>query len=192
MNLNSTRHTRIRILEATATVFNQKGMKFTMDDLAKELTMSKKTIYSIFRDKEALLYAMVDYAFDNIKECEKQVFCDDSLDTVEKLRKMLGVLPDSYKEIDFRQLFSLRSKYPKIYEKIEERLESGWDSTIALLERGVKEGVLRPVNVVIFKATFEAAIEQFFGRDLLISHDISYSDALDELVSLLFDGIIKK
>ena len=109
MNLNSTRHTRIRILEATATVFNQKGMKFTMDDLAKELTMSKKTIYSIFRDKEALLYAMVDYAFDNIKECEQQVFCDDSLDTVEKLRKMLGVLPDSYKEIDFRQLFSLRS-----------------------------------------------------------------------------------
>ena len=35
-----------RILEATLRVFNRKGLKFTMDDIASELSMSKKTIYT--------------------------------------------------------------------------------------------------------------------------------------------------
>ena len=37
-----------RIMEATIDEFNEKGVKFTMDDLAKRLTMSKKTIYKVF------------------------------------------------------------------------------------------------------------------------------------------------
>ena len=48
-----------KILEATIKVFNRKGLKFTMDDIASELSMSKKTIYTVFRDKESLFYQMV-------------------------------------------------------------------------------------------------------------------------------------
>ena len=40
-----------RILEATMKVFNKKGLKFTMDDIAEELSMSKKTIYTVFDNK---------------------------------------------------------------------------------------------------------------------------------------------
>ena len=50
-----------KILEATMKVFNRKGLKFTMDDIAAELSMSKKTIYRVFRDKETMFYQMVDY-----------------------------------------------------------------------------------------------------------------------------------
>ena len=39
---------REAVLEAAIKAFNQKGLKFTMDDIAKELSMSKKTIYTIF------------------------------------------------------------------------------------------------------------------------------------------------
>lgn len=53
--------TRQTILEGTIRAFNRKGLKFTMDDVAKELSMSKKTIYTVFRDKESLFFAMVDY-----------------------------------------------------------------------------------------------------------------------------------
>ena len=54
------------ILDATLRVFDRKGLKFTMDDLAKELSISKKTIYTVYDDKEALFLAMVDYIFDSI------------------------------------------------------------------------------------------------------------------------------
>lgn len=180
---------KIKVLEATIQVFNKKGMKFTMDDIAKELSMSKKTIYTIFRDKEHILYQMVDFCFDKIKESEQEVLKNGDLSTTEKLRKLLGVLPESYVEVDFRQLFVLREKYPKIYEKIEERLESGWEGTFQLINQGIEEGSIRPFNIIIFKATFEAAIEQFFGRDILIANKIKYQDALKELVDIMVNGI---
>lgn len=190
--MNQKNESKIKILEATTKVFNNKGMKFTMDDIAKELSMSKKTIYTIFHDKEEILYEMVDYAFGKIKESEEEVINNSSLSTIDKLRMILGVLPESYKSVDFRQLFVLKDKYPDIYAKIESHLETGWENTISLMEQGVKEGVIRPFSIVIFKATFEAAIEQFFGRNILIANNIEYLDALNELVEIMVDGIVIK
>ena len=114
------------ILDATLRVFDQKGLKFTMDDLAKELSISKKTIYTVYDDKEALFLAMVDYIFDSIKESEQMILTDPSLSVVEKLHRILGVLPEGYQNIDLRKLYSLRDKYPKIYQKVELRLSTGW------------------------------------------------------------------
>ena len=79
-----------KILEATIKVFNQKGLKFTMDDIATELGMSKKTIYATFRDKESMFLGMVDYCFDRIKIQKQLVLEDETLSTVEKIRKVLG------------------------------------------------------------------------------------------------------
>lgn len=178
-----------KILEGTLEVFNQKGLKFTMDDLAGHLGISKKTIYMVFRDKEALFLAMVDYLFATIKEAEQNVVEDESGNTLEKIRKILGVLPEGYKDVDFRQLYMLKEKYPRIYEKVEEHLETGWETTIALLEQGVAEGVIRPVRIPILKMMLEASLEQFFQRDVLIRNRISYQEALDEVVNILVDGI---
>ncbi|NLZ81904.1 MAG: TetR/AcrR family transcriptional regulator, partial [Clostridiales bacterium] len=110
------------ILEATIQVFNEKGLKFTMDDIAALLGMSKKTIYTVFSNKEILFLTMVDYMFDSIKETEGKVLEDHTLTTVEKIRTILGVLPEGYKDINFQKLYLLKDKYPKIYSKVELRL----------------------------------------------------------------------
>lgn len=180
---------RVTILEGTIQAFNRKGLKFTMDDIAGQLGMSKKTIYTVFRDKETMFFAMVDYMFDSIKESERQVLRDESFTTVEKIRRVLGVLPEGYKDIDFRQLYLLRDKYPKIYKRVEERLESGWETIIGLMEQGMEEGVIKRVDIPIVKLMLEAAIEQFFQRDILIRNQISYARALDEVVEILVNGI---
>lgn len=180
---------RVTILEGTIQAFNRKGLKFTMDDIAGQLGMSKKTIYTVFRDKETMFFAMVDYMFDSIKESERQVLRDEGLTTVKKIRRVLGVLPEGYKDIDFRQLYLLRDKYPKIYKRVEERLESGWETIIGLMEQGMEEGVIKRVDIPIVKLMLEAAIEQFFQRDILIRNQISYAQALDEVVEILVNGI---
>ena len=184
--------TRENILDATIQVFNRKGLKFTMDDIASELSMSKKTIYTIFRDKESLFLEMVDYCFDHIKEAEQEVLEDVSLNTVDKIRKLLGVMPEGYRDIDFRQLYSLKDKYPKIYARVELRLETGWETSIDLIHKGIEEGALRQVDPLIVKTMMEATIEQFLQRDVLITNGISYNDALQQVVSVLVDGITNK
>ena len=192
IELNKVTELKTTILEGTLAVFNQKGIKFTMDDIAKTLNISKKTIYTVFDDKESLFTAMVDFLFDSIKESEEEVLRDDSLNTLEKIRKILGVMPEGYKNIDFRQLYLLRDKYPHIYAKVEERLESGWEHTIELLEKGMAEGVVRKVNIPIIKMMLEASLEQFFQRDILLRNDINYLEALDEVVGVIVDGIAVK
>ena len=211
------------ILEGTIKAFNEKGLKFTMDDVAKILGMSKKTIYTVFRDKESMFLAMVDYMFDSIKESEQQIVEDDALSTVEKIRRILGVIPESYRDVDFRQLYLLKDKYPVIYKQVEKRLETGWETTIQLLEQGMAEGVIRKVSIPIVKMMLEATVEQFFQRDMegkftlevspkstLVVSFIGYreqqipvnnqtsftikivedSEALDEVVSILVNGIV--
>ena len=177
------------IMEATIKVFNEKGLKFTMDDIAKECHISKKTLYLIFDDKDQLFFTMVDYIFDAIKESEDAVLSDESLSTIEKLRKIIGVMPEGYKDIDFRQLYILRDRYPSTYAQVEERLETGWETTIQLIEQGIKEGVIRPVPVPLIKMMIEASLEQFFQRDILIKNKISYNTALAAVVDIIVDGI---
>ena len=177
------------ILKGTLQVFNNKGLKFTMDDIAELLKISKKTLYKVFDDKEELFLAMVDYMFDTIKESEQAVVEDDSLSTVEKIHKILGVLPEGYKDVDLRQLYLLKDKYPKIYNQVELRLETGWEITIELIEQGIAEGCIQPIRIPILKMMLEATLEQFFQRDILIQNKISYQDALDEVVYILMEGI---
>lgn len=181
---------RIRILDGVIKAFNQKGLKFTMDDLASILSMSKKTIYKLYDDKEELFLAMVDYLFDSIKESEEKILNDESLSLEEKIRKILGVMPDGYGEIDFRQLYSLREKYPVIYGKVEERLETGWETTLALLEEGQKQGIVREGSLPILKMMMESSLEQFFQRDILVRNNLTYTEALNQVVDILLLGVM--
>lgn len=183
--------TKIQILEATIKVFHKKGIKFTMDDLAQTLGMSKKTIYTVFKDKNELFLSMVDYLFDAIKESENEIIQDEGLSTLDKIKAILCVLPDGYKDLDFGQLYILRDKYPEIYKKVEERLESGWDNTIMLLEKGKAEGIIRDIDIPIVKMMFEASLEQFFQRDILKRNKLSYQKGLNEVVEILISGISK-
>lgn len=181
---------KIKVLEAVIELFNQQGLKFTMDNIASHVGMSKKTIYVLFKDKEDLLYQMVDYFFSSIKESEQAVLDDSSLSTPDKVRALLGAMPDRYQSIDLNQLYILKDKYPAIYAHLQERLETDWEPTIKLLNQGMEEGCLRQFSIPIFKMMLEAAIEQFFQRDILSSNNISYIDGLNEVVSIMVDGIL--
>lgn len=181
---------RERILEGTIKVFQEKGPTFTMNDLSKELGMSKKTIYVAFRDKESLLYNLVDYFFDSIKRCEREIVSDNSLSSRDKFKNMLGVLPVKYKDVDLTGVAFMKDKYPRVAEHISERLESGWETTFAVLDDGIKDGTFRNVNHTVFKLTFESAIERFISTDELYRAHIKYSDALEELVNTMIGGIL--
>lgn len=179
-----------RIIEGALHIVEKQGVKFTMDELASELGMSKKTIYTVFRDKNELLIAMVDYVFDYIKESETLVMEDKHLSLLQKIRKILGVMPENYTDFDFTQFYVLRDKHPEVYERVRQRLESGWEMTNRLLEQGVEEGLIRSVDFRVFQLVFESAVERFIMGDELEREEIDYMQALEELVTIMVDGIV--
>ena len=76
---------------------------------------------------------------------------------------------------------------------LEKGMEKGMQKGLAQgMEKGMEEGVVRPIKIPIFKMMMEAALEQFFQRDILVRNKISYADGLLEVVDILIDGIIAK
>ena len=183
---------RNKIIEGGIEVFRQKGPKFTMDDLAKEIGMSKKTIYVVFRDKSALLIQMVDYMFDEIKQNEEAVLQNENLSTEQKLKAVLGVMPGRFQDMDFTQIYSQKEKFPHAYARMDERLESGWETTLMLINKGVEEGSFRKLDLTVFQIIYNAAIERFLNGSELSNNHIEYMDALNQLVDVMIGGIVKR
>ena len=100
------------------------------------------------------------------------------------------MLPDAYVGVDFTQLYVLKGKYPKAYSRLNERLENGWEQTLELMDEGVKQGLIKDVNRVVFQLAHEATLERFLMGDELSRNKITYEDALRELVNILTEGII--
>lgn len=180
-----------QVLEASLTVFGEKGIRFTMDDVAKQARMSKKTLYVLFADKEALLSEVVDYCFASIKQAEDAVVRDTSLTTLEKIQKILGVMPTNLQRMDFRNLYLAKIRYPKLYEKVARHLESDWEPTLDLIRKGQEEGVIRSFSIPVFRTILSSGIETFLTTDVLNEAQLSYMDGLSELTRIMVQGILK-
>ncbi len=178
-----------KILIAAIEEFGKKGLKFTMDDIARNLSISKKTMYHVFDNKEAMLLALADYCFADIKKSERAIVEDPNLDVVDKIEQILVVLPEKYQNIGLSNLYQLSEKYPNIYSRVSAYLSTDWDATNALIEQGVAEGKIRPIALPVLQAMVESTIQKFFADSILVEHGISYEEALHEMIQIIIHGI---
>ena len=192
MKTDTSNELRIRILDEAAKQFDKKGIKFTMDDLAHALGMSKKTIYTVFEDKRSIMTETIDRFFDEALIEEDLILNDDTLTIPEQLKQIIGRVPDRYTQNDLTQLYVLREKYPSVYRHWKFCRENYWEGVALLLEKGINEGAIRPISLPILKTMFQATVEQFFQKDVLVKNHISYRDALSEVADILVNGIISK
>ena len=189
MKMRAAAESRLRIIKGGLSIFKEKGAHFTMDDLAKEISMSKKTMYMVFADKEEVLLAMVDFVFDEIEKEEEKALKEEGLSTVERFRRVLGAMPPAYTGFDFSGVFGNASRYPAVIKRMNERLENGWELTFSVLKKGIEEGIFRPVDFTVFKLIYSAALERFLNSEELKKNRINYMDAFSALVDLLIDGL---
>lgn len=178
-----------KILEAAIEEFGNKGLKFTMDDIARKLAISKKTVYAVFENKETMLLELADYCFADIKKSERAILEDPDMDVLTKIEKIMIVLPERYQNIGLQNLYQLSDKYPRIYQRVGTYLSTDWDATISLLEQGIAEGRIRPIRIPVLKAMVESTIQEFFADSVLVENDISYEEALKEMIQIIISGI---
>ncbi|MBR2524310.1 MAG: TetR/AcrR family transcriptional regulator [Clostridiales bacterium] len=181
---------RLRILLSTIQVFNTHGMRFTMDDIASYMKISKKTIYTVYKSKDDMMLDMVDYLFDSIAVSKKKILDNPDMPLKEKIKAYLIGMPDSFQSIKFTELFLLRDKYPHIYAKVRDRLDSDWEPAFELLRKGQKDGIIKKdANLPLFKVMMENSISAFFESDILKKLGLSYREGLETVADILLDGI---
>lgn len=177
---------REMLLEATLGLVSRDGLRFTMDDLASELKISKKTVYKFFDSKEALLMAVAEDCFMKIKAKEKEVLEDPSLSLLDRIERLIIAFPSEFQQFNWYAMEEVAEKYPNVYSYVRNRIENDWEPTLQLLEEGKRTGVLREFDVRIFKAIVEGSIEHFLTSNSL---GINYTEALKEMMNILMAGI---
>lgn len=163
-----------------------------MDDLARSLGMSKKTIYTVFRNKRSIMTNTIDRFFDAALAEEQEILSDPNLTLTEQLKKIIGKVPERYVGHDLTQLYILKNKYPSVYRHWHKCRENYWGRAETLIKKGIEQGVIKPISLPILKSMFQHTVEQFFQSDILVKNKISYGDALNEIADILLDGITVK
>lgn len=131
-----------RILEAAMKAFAERGVKAVrMDDVSQMLSISKRTLYELYTDKEELLYqGVVKYDQDNRKHLtafieQASSVMDIIIETYQRRVVSIGsVNPQFYEDIQ---------KYPKVVEYLNKEREHAYDQLLGFLQRGVREGYFR-------------------------------------------------
>lgn len=182
----------VKIINATIDIFREKGVKFTMDDLANKLAVSKRTLYENIDSKETLLNLLVDEIFDSIEKSGQEIIEDSSIDDVEKLKLLLTIIPTSYNTIDYTKIYEIKKFYPKIYEKIINRLEIGWNPTEKIINRCIEKGLIKKVNLYLMKSILIGSIRILIEDNNVHNEKLEYKDSMKNIVDIMFDGLVIK
>lgn len=179
---------RERIISAATELFQKTGLKFTMQDVAAALSISKKTIYTVYPSKEALLSDMIDGLFADIHRKKAELAAEDA-PIEERIRKVIVALPEQYAAMDFRLLDELEEKYPAAAQRVREHLESNWEPTVALLEEGMSSGRIRRISIPLLQQMIVASIERFLSDE---NSRGRYANTLEEMIDIIMNGIKRR
>ena len=181
---------KIKVAEAAMKAFNEKGVKFRMDDVANMLQMSKKTLYKLYDSKEKLILKAVDLGFGAVMENKQAIIDDPDMGMVEKIKRVIIAIPDRYQAMDWRRLYEFRASFPEAYERIQFYLQNNWEGTIDLVKKGIEQGLIRDINITVFRCMLESAFQSFIGNTALIDAGVSYDDALNTMIDIVMTGIV--
>lgn len=161
-----------KILSTAMHAFAAHGIRAVkMDDIAQALSISKRTLYEIYDNKEVLLFEAI--------RLHKALNDREMTDVVEKSSNVMDVLlyVSKRKIEDFRLtnplFYSDMSRYPRVMAFLEEDRLQNRHRLIDFFRRGVDEGFFRSdVDYDLLLTILESAINRIMTSQLYINYPI--------------------
>ncbi|MCP9448852.1 MAG: TetR/AcrR family transcriptional regulator [Nitrospira sp.] len=111
-----------RVVTAARQQFMRHGFRHvTMDELAAELGMSKKTLYACFPSKVALLEAVLLDKFRSVEADLDGITSDCSSDVLSALHRLLACMQRHAEEIQPPFMRDMRRESPELFKIVENR-----------------------------------------------------------------------
>ena len=133
-----------RIIESASELFKTYGIRsVTMDSLANQLGMSKRTIYEVFSDKDELLMAVLTMMAQQQKDLVKRVL-DDSENSIVAIFRMLEINRDNFQYMSPAFQADLKKYHHDVLIKNADKIEMpDYRNHYQVIEKGIKEGLFR-------------------------------------------------
>jgi AcrR family transcriptional regulator len=182
---------RERIVAAARQRFFALGFRgVTMDDLAAELAMSKKTLYAHFATKASLVEAVLQAKFQEAEEGLKRITANCSEDFVASLHELLAYMQSHTEEIRPSFLRDVQREAPELFTLIDRRRRDLVQRYFGkLLGEGRRAGIIRkdiPTRLVIeiLLGAAQAIVKQ------LPELDLTPRVALSSILTVVLEGVI--
>lgn len=170
--------------------FTEGFYKTTMDEISRELQISKKTIYKYFPSKEKLVEEITDEMLADAS-CEIGEIIDSEESAVFKFVKLLNRYMTNVNRFSERWYRDLQLHTPHIWKKIETlREEKIVRGSKKLLEQGKREKMIEHYPSEIIIAAFISTIRTVMNPDFILSNRFSMQQAFKYTFELLLNGIL--
>ena len=180
-----------KILYFTHAKFITEGFyKTTMDEIAKDLQMSKKTIYKHFDSKEVLLGEVCQMRMSLMKNFLDEV-ADSGDDAITKFLKIIhkqksmsmNCSPTWFRDLEIHAPH-LRKEFDNVRKEKVTKIMS------KLLEQGKKEKVVEHVPVDIIITALNGAMEAVTHADFVLNSKYSFHEAMRITAEIFFNGFL--
>jgi AcrR family transcriptional regulator len=183
---------RTEILNRVAQVVLRYGIKsVTMDDLARELGVSKKTLYAHFGDKRKMIQMLVAEQVNLDKICceNKRLEANNAID---EMFQVTSFVTERLKMANVSFFYDLRTSYPKAFKTMEEYKWGYIQQTIVEnLNRGKAEGIYRKdMDSLTVAKVYLLSVDMIFGGDAFLGTKKTPYELFVEIFHLHMRGIV--
>ncbi len=135
---------KTRIITESKALFLKLGIRsVSMDDIANQLGISKKTIYQLFADKDELVDNIIDTDIQQIQaDCTN--CCETAKDAIDEIFKTMEMIVDQFRNMNPMVIFDLQKYHHRSFEKFMQHRNTFLLEIITKnLEKGLQEGLYR-------------------------------------------------
>ncbi len=164
-----------RIIENAAALYNKVGIKsITMDDVARELGISKKTLYQYVTDKKDLVKKVCNWEMKKKQDAFMQL-SQKTMNAVEEIIEVNKLVLHLIKDYSPTKFYDLKKYYPDIYKQIRrEQRENMFHAMVANLRKGKEEGFFREdLDEMIIAKLYISRVEYPLESDLLTAEEFT-------------------
>lgn len=182
---------RNKIIVESTRIFLQEGFyKTPMDEIARELKISKKTIYKYFESKDVLVNQVVlnflEYNENNILE-----IINRNNDAVTKLFSLFQYLGKLLVNINNKWIIDIQQHYRHLWKKIDKfRTQMMIANISVLIEQGKNEGFIVNYPTEIIVMFFISSIRGLINPDFIVEHRLGPGNILNTTIKLLMNAIL--
>lgn len=171
-------------------LFSEGFYKTTMDDVASELGMSKKTIYKFFPSKEDLVMAIAKHFMNRMKSKIVPALSSDK-NAIEKLGELIKILAGASEKISTKRMEEMKKHFPGIWNEIDSfRTKMMFENITKVINQGKVEGLFIDYPTSIIMNMLVASIRSIVNPDFILNNNFSIIEAARTAFKILIGGIV--
>ena len=181
-----------RILKKAEEMFLQFGFsRVTMEEIAADLGMSKKTLYKFFPGKEQLLKEMISCKRCDFEEYILKLWGDNELSFLEKLKILMNYIGKNNSTFRGPLAHDLQKNFPMIWEEINEsRRTHSLEKFNLLINEGIEKGVFRKdIDQQIVVLLYMNAIQGILNPEVLSQLPYTATQVFESIIRVFLEGI---